>query len=117
MNQEWEKELQGEALTPGGKMFREWLRRRVTEMATAPTPPGQSNANQPSKVMAPTDPKVIAQRKAVNDLTSTMMKKNPQLVPGGTDPKTVANLATNDPMLAKADPTVQQDVSKFFLKQ
>jgi hypothetical protein len=115
MNPEWEKELQGEALTPGGKMFREWMKRRVSEDATPPVTNAPTNVQ--SNVMAPTDPKEIAQRKAVNDLTSTMMKKNPRLKPGETDQQTVANLASSDPQLAKADPKTQQAVSAFFLKQ
>lgn len=114
MNPEWEKSLQGEALTTGGKLFREWLKKRVEENANATS---GVQADTPSDVMAPTDPKEIARRKAVSNFTATMMKKNPKLKPGGTDQNTVANLTATDPMLSKADPTTQQAVNAFFLKK
>jgi hypothetical protein len=98
-------DLKGESRTSGGKMFREWLKKREAFEAT------------PSNVQQPTDPKEIARRKAVNDITGKMMKKNPALKPGGTDQQTVANLANSDPNLAKADADTQQSVSAFFLKQ
>jgi hypothetical protein len=107
-------DIQGEHVTPGGKMFREWLKKRVLREQQAGS---GVEADLPGEVKAPTDPKEIARRKAVNDMTSQMMKKNPALKPGKTDQQQVANLTSSDPTVAKADPETQQAVSNFFLKK
>jgi hypothetical protein len=115
MNQDWEERLKDESVSNGGKRFLEWLKLRTENTFAA----GGSGvmADAPGEVKAPTDPKEIARRKAVNDFTSQMMRKNPQLKPGGTDQQQVANMTKSDPGLAKADPETQQAVTSFFLKK
>lgn len=75
----------------------------------------ENAAEHPGDVETTTDPKEIARRKAVSDITSGMMKKNPQLKPGKTNQQTVATSMQSDPNIAKADPKTQQAVSGFFL--
>lgn len=94
------------------KSFREYCKKRLAEDMNQ----SGVNADTPSQVAAPTDPKEIARRKAVSDIASTLMKKNPRLKPGGTDASTVSNLSSADPSIQKADPQTQQAVSAYFLK-
>ena len=75
-----------------------------------------TNNNNPSDVLNTSNPMEKARRKAVNDLTSSLMKKNPKLEPGNTDKNTVATLTSNDPKLSQADAATQQAVTSFFLK-
>lgn len=104
--------LQGES-KGGEPMFREWYKKRLSE--ATPMSSGVA-ADRPGEVMAPTDPKEIARRKAVGTLTGNLMKKNPQLKPGRTDQSMTANLTT-DPTVSKSDPETQQAVMNFFLKR
>jgi hypothetical protein len=95
------------------KSFREYYEKRIAEDMNQQS---GVNADTPSQVTAPTDPKEIQRRKAVSDIASTLMKKNPRLKPGGTDASTVSNLSSADPSIQKADPQTQQAVSAYFLK-
>lgn len=103
---------EGNALTPGGKLFREWLKNRVDEDNNV----NQSQQQQAAQVTNPTNPKDAQRRQQVQKITSGLMLKNKQLIPGKVkDASVVLNAMRNDPNLAKMDTDTQQDVTNFFL--
>lgn len=97
-----------DAITAGGKMFREWLKKRVTE--------DTNQMQQANKVTTPTNPQDAKRRQEVQKITSGLMLKNKQLIPGKVkNPSIVINAMKNDPNLSKMDTNTQQDVTNFFL--
>jgi hypothetical protein len=105
-NPEWEKQLQGESTS-----FKEWLKKRMLEYDN------KTAVNVAGQVATTTDPKEIALRQAVGDMTSDLMKKNPKLVPGKTKSQMVANAVSMDPQVKKSSPETQQAVSNYFIQQ
>ncbi len=101
----------GEAITPGGKMFREWLKNRVTNEALN-TGAGNAAPMQPNGT--PMDPKMKMKNQAVSNVAGNLIKKNPKgMVPGATKPQDVAN-AMNDPAVSTQPDDVKQGVAQFL---